>query len=146
METNPVAFNDFVPIGTFLDTIWSYSSCTDPILFCHIYIHSSDHYLVSLCIVSGLATPDKTTACFLQVHNNYVNNGEDSTLQEIDHVPEQFFEDGHHLTIAFNYYDCAYGSFLAGQDEFPEEREVFEGRYGKRRNCPYEFLINFCSS
>lgn len=61
-----------------------------------------------------------------------MNNRHDPTLQDIEHIPEQFSEDAHHWALAFNYYDCAYGTFLEGQDEFPQEREALEERYGAR--------------
>lgn len=89
------------------------------------------HYLVSLCtvcIIDFLVIP---SLILLQAHSRYVNDREDPTLQDLDHVPEQVFEDAHHLALAFNYYDCAYGSFLAGQDEFPVEKEALEARYGE---------------
>jgi kinetochore protein NDC80 len=63
------------------------------------------------------------------------------TLQDLEQIPEQFFEEAHHWTLAFHYYDCAYGSFLAGQDDFPQEKDALEARYGMNKNFSNYFHV-----
>jgi kinetochore protein NDC80 len=65
---------------------------------------------------------------------NYLSDPADPTLQIPEHVPENFSDELHHWTLAFDYYSNAYGAFLFGKDEFPEEREALEQRYGEHNN------------
>ena len=45
-------------------------------------------------------------------------------------MPENFEDENHHAALAFNYYSDAYGAFLSGADDFREQDQYLETRYG----------------
>lgn len=59
----------------------------------------------------------------------------DPTLQDIDQVPENFDDSNHHTAIAFYYCSDAYGVFLDGVDDFKEQDQFVEDRYGIQPLC-----------
>ncbi|KZT44162.1 hypothetical protein SISSUDRAFT_1039443 [Sistotremastrum suecicum HHB10207 ss-3] len=73
------------------------------------------HWLVLLCIA----------------RTEYLKS-DDPTLQDVEQIPEVFSDEIHQWALAFDYYDAAYGVFLAGEDEFPNERAYIEERYTKQ--------------
>lgn len=45
-------------------------------------------------------------------------------------MPDNFDDDNHHAALAFLYYSDAYGVFLSGADDFSEQDQYLEQRYG----------------
>lgn len=66
----------------------------------------------------------------IQARYAYLDSTE-PTLQDIDQVPENFDDENHHAALAFLYYSDAYGVFLSGADDFSEQDQYLEQRYGK---------------
>ena len=47
-----------------------------------------------------------------------------------------FDDENHHKALEFNYYSDAYGTFLAGADDFSEQDQYLERRYGMSSSFP----------
>ena len=67
-------------------------------------------------------------------------------MQALEHVPENFDDENHHAALAFLYYSDAYGVFLSGADDFSEQDQYLEQRYGVSKNMAYLDPILKCSS
>ncbi|THH04485.1 hypothetical protein EW145_g5494 [Phellinidium pouzarii] len=61
----------------------------------------------------------------------YLDSAE-PTLQDLEHVPENFDDENHHAALAFHYYSDAYGVFLSGADDFSEQDQYLETRYARK--------------
>ncbi|KAG9318418.1 hypothetical protein JVU11DRAFT_509 [Chiua virens] len=62
---------------------------------------------------------------------------DDSTLQVVDRVPEEFHDPIHHQALAFDYFAEAYVAFFHGADVFEEQDNALEARYAE-----YELLLS----
>jgi kinetochore protein NDC80 len=63
-----------------------------------------------------------------QVKTSYASS-DDPTVQNEALVPE-FFGEEHNNTLAFEYYLDAYNVFLEGSDDFSQQDQYLEDRYG----------------
>ncbi|KAL4068416.1 HEC/Ndc80p family-domain-containing protein [Scleroderma yunnanense] len=57
---------------------------------------------------------------------------DDPTLQNVERIPEEFFDPIHHQALAFEYFCDAYIAFFHGADVFEEQDKVLEARYAKK--------------
>lgn len=65
----------------------------------------------------------------IQARCAYLDSG-DPTLQALEDVPENFEDAHHHAALSFQYCTDAYGVFLEGQDDFSQQDQFIEDRYG----------------
>lgn len=55
----------------------------------------------------------------------------DPTLQNIEKIPEEFYDPVHHQALAFEYFSDAYVAFFNGADVFEEQDKALEARYSE---------------
>lgn len=86
------------------------------------------HWMTLLCIVRThfLIINRILNKCLLQVKISYASS-DDPTVQT--NVPEVFGED-HNNALSFDYYVETYMAFLSGSDDFSEQDQVLNERYG----------------
>ena len=65
----------------------------------------------------------------------------DPTLQDIEEVPDNFDDPNHHTAISFYYCSDAYGAFLDGVDDFKEQDQFVEDRYGAHSPLYLRFFV-----
>ena len=86
--------------------------------------------------LDGLALHSELSSIWLSVESRLKDqvktayaSSDDPTVQNRALIPEAFGEE-HNNTLAFDYYVEAYYVFLQGSDDFTEQRQELEERYG----------------
>ena len=64
------------------------------------------------------------------------------TLLDSSEVPEEFDDEHHHHTLAFEHCSEAYEVFLSGVDDYSPQERALEARYSEWQcRCPFQVVI-----